>query len=64
RSRSPVTNEAHRSLKRTEQFHPTNEAPQPKRTEQFHKTQKGPTAQSELTLSTKLKNLLNYDAGA
>ncbi|WP_312726198.1 hypothetical protein, partial [Atlantibacter hermannii] len=54
RSRSPVTIDAHRCLKRTEQIHPTNEAHatrsernnstqqnrprNPKRTNQFHKT--------------------------
>ncbi|WP_312142724.1 hypothetical protein, partial [Atlantibacter hermannii] len=40
RSRSPVTIDAHRSLKRTEQF---------------HKTQKGPAARSERNNSTKHK---------
>ena len=44
RSRSPVTIEAHRGPKRTEPFHPTNEAPLPKRTEPFHRSKKGPPA--------------------
>ncbi|GEM_PF-2080185 len=37
RSRSPVTIDAHRSLKRTEPFHPTNEAPAA-RSERNHST--------------------------
>ncbi|WP_313481380.1 hypothetical protein, partial [Atlantibacter hermannii] len=43
---SPVTIDAHRCPKRTEQFHKHEKAPPVRRTEQFHTTQKSPASQA------------------
>ncbi|WP_312924466.1 hypothetical protein, partial [Atlantibacter hermannii] len=56
RSRSPVTIDAHRSLKRTEPFHRSKKPRSLKRTEPFHPTNQAHAAQSEQNNSTVKKS--------
>ncbi|WP_313017512.1 hypothetical protein, partial [Atlantibacter hermannii] len=55
RSRSPVTNEAHRCPKRTEQFHHSKKAPLPKANRTIPQNPKRPRQPGEQNNSIKHK---------